>query len=595
VIHRVVEFVIREGPMFEAMIMNRELNNAMFRFLFENQSPAHIYYRWKLFSLLQGDSPYKWRIEEFRMFKGGSIWRPPPMNPFTSGMPADLISVADGGLRKGSLPDDKRDKLEDMLRDLTAQREKVGDAMVWCLEHADSAEEIVECIMESLSIIETPIPKKIARLFLISDILYNSSAKVQNVSYFRKFFEPKLPEIFRDIHACYENIDARLKAEHFKQKVMACFRAWEDWAVYPSEYLIKLQNTFLGLMPKSKGSPVKENNHSELDGAPLAGDPDLDGAPLPDPDLDGHRMEDGEPNDVDGMPLAEDIDGMPIRPENKPIENKFKASKWDTVDEKELEAQAMTTSKWDLLEQEEEEKRQKEMGDLDGLPMEDDRDGSHSRSSSPIKLEMTEERRAKLRDIELKVVKYQDELEAGKRTRKAGMTISEQVMYYRRKLQQKEEDKAREKEREKRREDDRVRVREFERAQERARERESGNGNDRSRAQSDSSDDDELNNSHRKKDKRRDKYRNGSSSPSPSPTRHSRHSSKRGSPSPFRVNDSTDSPARNRHRSRSRSPVRKHRSKSPKRSRSGRDKRSRTRSKSPERNSKKQKRKKNKH
>lgn len=28
-----VEFVIREGPMFEAMIMNRELNNPMFRFV----------------------------------------------------------------------------------------------------------------------------------------------------------------------------------------------------------------------------------------------------------------------------------------------------------------------------------------------------------------------------------------------------------------------------------------------------------------------------------------------------------------------------------------------------------------------------------
>jgi Surp module len=28
-----VEFVVREGPMFEAMIMNRELQNPMFRYL----------------------------------------------------------------------------------------------------------------------------------------------------------------------------------------------------------------------------------------------------------------------------------------------------------------------------------------------------------------------------------------------------------------------------------------------------------------------------------------------------------------------------------------------------------------------------------
>ena len=52
-IHRMVEFVVREGPMFEAMIMNREINNPTFRFLFDNQSPAHVYYRWRLFSVLQ--------------------------------------------------------------------------------------------------------------------------------------------------------------------------------------------------------------------------------------------------------------------------------------------------------------------------------------------------------------------------------------------------------------------------------------------------------------------------------------------------------------------------------------------------------------
>ncbi len=52
-INRMVEFVIREGPMFEAMIMNREINNRIFRFLFDNQSPEHIYYRWRLYSLLQ--------------------------------------------------------------------------------------------------------------------------------------------------------------------------------------------------------------------------------------------------------------------------------------------------------------------------------------------------------------------------------------------------------------------------------------------------------------------------------------------------------------------------------------------------------------
>lgn len=55
----------------------------------------------------------------------------------------------------------QRDRFEDMLRDLTPERIKIGDTMVWCLDHAESAEEIVECIAEALSILQTPIPKKV--------------------------------------------------------------------------------------------------------------------------------------------------------------------------------------------------------------------------------------------------------------------------------------------------------------------------------------------------------------------------------------------------------------------------------------------------
>lgn len=103
-IHRTCEFVVREGPMFEAMIMNREINNPQYRFLFENQSPAHIYYRWKLYSLTHGDSQKEWSTKEFRMFKNGSIWKPPLMNSYTAGMPEELVLQDDGkDATKGTL------------------------------------------------------------------------------------------------------------------------------------------------------------------------------------------------------------------------------------------------------------------------------------------------------------------------------------------------------------------------------------------------------------------------------------------------------------------------------------------------------------
>lgn len=44
----------------------------------------------------------------------------------------------------------------------------------------------------------------------------------------------------------------------FQQRVMSCFRAWEDWAIYPDPFLIKLQNIFLGLvnLPGDKEPPA---------------------------------------------------------------------------------------------------------------------------------------------------------------------------------------------------------------------------------------------------------------------------------------------------------------------------------------------------
>ena len=185
-IHRMIEFVIREGPMFEALIMSREASNPMFRFLFENDSAAHTYYRWRLFSILQGDTPTEWSEKEFKMFKGSSVWKPPKMNFFHQGMPEELISDDEIEPCKGQLSIAQRNRLEDLIRHLTPERSKIADAMIFCIEHADAADEICDCISESLQNPETAIHKKIARIYLVSDILNNCTVKVQNASFFRK-------------------------------------------------------------------------------------------------------------------------------------------------------------------------------------------------------------------------------------------------------------------------------------------------------------------------------------------------------------------------------------------------------------------------
>lgn len=59
--------------------------------------------------------------------------------------------------------------------------------------------------------------------------------------------EKCLLDLFKGLHESYKNLESRLKAEGFKIRVLKVCRAWEEWAVYPREFLSKLQNTFLGL------------------------------------------------------------------------------------------------------------------------------------------------------------------------------------------------------------------------------------------------------------------------------------------------------------------------------------------------------------
>ena len=114
----------------------------------------------------------------------------------------------------------------------------------------------------------------------------------------------------------------------------------------------------------------------------------------------------------------------------------FVASKWETVDPEEVKKGVVTTSKWETEEKDELVKARKAlMGsvaskwddreeDIDGVPMGGDSDSGEVEELDPRK---DEERRALLREVEVRVMQYQDELESGRKTVKAGWTVAEQV------------------------------------------------------------------------------------------------------------------------------------------------------------------------
>jgi len=167
-------------------------------------------------------------------------------------------------------------------------------------------------------------------------------------------FENVLPEIFTHMNEIWKQIDGKMKSEAFRQKILSCVRAWQDWAIYPSEYLINLQNRFMGLATKLTQDKYKEDSSGDQS--------DVDGKPL---------EEEEEDEDEEKQQQKKILDNEEVS------KAKFVSCKWETVDPEELEKQAVTSSKWDYFDED-----QKNNNSLKSLVTygEDDEDGDENKN-----------------------------------------------------------------------------------------------------------------------------------------------------------------------------------------------------------------------
>ncbi|KAJ0965763.1 hypothetical protein J5N97_026901 [Dioscorea zingiberensis] len=112
---------------------------------------------------IMGDTLQRWRTEPFIMITGSGRWIPP------------------------SLP---------TARSPDVEKESATT-------YAAGRSRVVDVLTESLTLKETPIPTKVARLMLVSDILHNSSAPVKNASAYRTKFEATIPDIMESFNDLY--------------------------------------------------------------------------------------------------------------------------------------------------------------------------------------------------------------------------------------------------------------------------------------------------------------------------------------------------------------------------------------------------------
>ncbi|KAI9297680.1 hypothetical protein K502DRAFT_323160 [Neoconidiobolus thromboides FSU 785] len=257
-IHQTIEYVLLYGYDFEGHLLQKEANNEKYQFLYDTECDEHIYYRWKLYSLLQGDLVDSWRTESFRIFEDGPYFIPPPLSG-SNNRTHTLNKVKEVSLpydsddsdvvnRKGHNVEKKENEVDEwvgffkQLNELNLDRNRIGLAMVFALEHVSQSEKLVGMIRSALIKEGNELNKSLAILYLISDILYNLSPTVPQAWKLRACIEQHLEAFFKHVHSQYRGIVARLKAESFRRQFAVLLELWESSLILPTTFLSRLTN-----------------------------------------------------------------------------------------------------------------------------------------------------------------------------------------------------------------------------------------------------------------------------------------------------------------------------------------------------------------
>ncbi|WVQ93326.1 hypothetical protein IAU59_000394 [Kwoniella sp. CBS 9459] len=314
------------GKGFEDLLKKKEKENPKFQFLFEEDLPEYHLYQLNI-------NP-RYRLPT------------PPPDDFADEGYASLYSSDSAEdsekerVIRGKLGKIARKRFEAMLRAMSGRRAEIARGMEFALKRAEAADEVAEVVCQSLRIDATPVPRKMARLHLISDILHNSASPLPNVWKYRQAFESRLPPVFAHLSTVYQSLLAysgKISADVFKGQVAAVLDIWERWIVFNSESAEYLRGLLDGtqslaspvdLLAAAKAqteatAPKAESNADEskfkasgfkssfkpisataaqsgddLDGAPIGGVIDGDAMEMDD-DLDGEAMEDLDGEEMD--------------------------------------------------------------------------------------------------------------------------------------------------------------------------------------------------------------------------------------------------------------------------------------------------------
>lgn len=432
----IASFIAKDGSALEQKLIEQESHNPEFEFLRptadgdEERLAEHIFYRWRVYAFAQGDGFNSWSTAPFVMIQpNGRFWIPPALDMEEARredeaenrrdasriaaqeerrkmaddkdhyhMTGRQIERATGRDKRGAirLNDWEKETFHKLLRvKLCATQDSICEAMAFAFDKSGAAIEIASLLKEALleSSNGISVDTRIARLYLLSDILFNSQQPgVKNAFQYRDAVEAMSPEVFESLGKHGNGKAGRLTMNRLKNAVGSVLSAWTNWSVYNTNFLDQLECLFEGreyVPPKSQTEKADDNGTAEDEDFSAVENPSKEEQAAVSTTPRGastiSQPIDANDNSVDGEALDHDVDfeatdkDSSVKVPKETAVSTVSNEQWTSVgDDDSVELDDLNREKPDDIDGEELDDIDGEiLSDVEGETLKDDEDENH--------------------------------------------------------------------------------------------------------------------------------------------------------------------------------------------------------------------------
>ncbi|GJT44351.1 calcium homeostasis endoplasmic reticulum protein [Tanacetum coccineum] len=166
-IDKLVEYAVKNGPEFEAMIREKQKDNPAYSFLFGGE--GHGYYRYKLW-LAARPPGGMYNQPPFPTASANMLHSP---NPMMNQSPINAPHLAAGPGLSGPLPSDVASEMNNVLNSLTGTKESIKGAKMWFMQRSPFAPALAEALRDRVFSLDDP-ERQLHIIYLANDILFDS-------------------------------------------------------------------------------------------------------------------------------------------------------------------------------------------------------------------------------------------------------------------------------------------------------------------------------------------------------------------------------------------------------------------------------------